>query len=243
VKGFGLRVRVTAESLGLQALAGKKIPHKIGGQQTQVMVHFAGMMIKIVMCEIIHGAHKGTSVRIKTFLHLALLILHMRFCLIITCIATLFACGSGKTPAQSIQTAMQNNNDALLPVPATEEEWKQRLSPEEYRVLRQKGTERPFSSPFEQVWDSGTYVCKGCGNELFRSETKFDAGCGWPSFYETIDKSKVKEIVDYSHNMIRTEVVCARCGGHLGHVFNDGYGQPTGLRYCINGVSLGFRKK
>jgi peptide-methionine (R)-S-oxide reductase len=86
-------------------------------------------------------------------------------------------------------------------------------------------------------------VCKGCGNELFRSESKFDAGCGWPSFYETIDKSKVKEIVDYSHNMIRTEVVCARCSGHLGHVFNDGYGQPTGLRYCINGVSLGFRKK
>lgn len=174
---------------------------------------------------------------------MALLILHMRFCLITTCIATLFACGSGKTPAQSTQTAMQNNNDTLLPVPATEEEWKQRLSPEEYRVLRQKGTERPFSSPFEQVWDSGIYVCKGCGNELFRSETKFDAGCGWPSFYETIDKSKVKEIVDYSHNMIRTEVVCARCGGHLGHVFNDGYGQPTGLRYCINGVSLGFRKK
>jgi peptide-methionine (R)-S-oxide reductase len=167
----------------------------------------------------------------------------MRFCLIITFIATLFACGSGKTPTQSTQTAMQNNNDTLLPVPATEEEWKQRLSPEEYRVLRQKGTERPFSSPFEQVWDSGTYVCKGCGNELFRSETKFDAGCGWPSFYETIDKSKVKEIVDYSHGMIRTEVVCARCNGHLGHVFNDGYGQPTGLRYCINGVSLGFRKK
>lgn len=156
----------------------------------------------------------------------------------------LMACGSGKNPASSSLTTMQNTpSDTLLPVPATEEEWKQRLTPEEYRVLRQKGTERPFSSPFEQVWDSGTYVCKGCGNELFRSETKFDAGCGWPSFYEAIDKSKVKEIVDYSHNMIRTEVVCARCDGHLGHVFNDGYGQPTGLRYCINGVSLGFRKK
>jgi peptide-methionine (R)-S-oxide reductase len=163
---------------------------------------------------------------------------------VIAVVLSLMACGSGKNPASSSLTTMQNTpSDTLLPVPATEEEWKQRLTPEEYRVLRQKGTERPFSSPFEQVWDSGTYVCKGCGNELFRSETKFDAGCGWPSFYEAIDKSKVKEIVDYSHNMIRTEVVCARCGGHLGHVFNDGYGQPTGLRYCINGVSLGFRKK
>ncbi|NBP04975.1 MAG: peptide-methionine (R)-S-oxide reductase [Bacteroidetes bacterium] len=168
----------------------------------------------------------------------------MRFYLIICCSLLFFACGSGKNPSPPINTAMHNeSNDTLLPVPATEEEWKLRLSPEEFRVLRQKGTERPFSSPFEQVWDSGTYVCKGCGNELFRSESKFDAGCGWPSFYETIDKSKVKEIVDYSHNMIRTEVVCARCSGHLGHVFNDGYGQPTGLRYCINGVSLGFRKK
>ena len=162
----------------------------------------------------------------------------------IAVVLLLWACGSGKNSASISQTAMQNiPSDTLLPVPATEEEWKQRLTPEEYRVLRQKGTERPCSSPFEQVWDSGTYVCKGCGNELFRSETKFDAGCGWPSFYESIDKSKVKEIADYSHNMIRTEVVCARCGGHLGHVFNDGYGQPTGLRYCINGVSLGFRKK
>lgn len=170
----------------------------------------------------------------------------MRFTLILCSVAAIIACGcgSGKNSGQTSNTAMQNEtNDSLLPVPATEDEWKQRLTPEEYRVLRQKGTERPFSSPFEQVWDSGTYVCKGCGNELFRSETKFDAGCGWPSFYEAIDKSKVKEIVDYSHNMIRTEVVCARCGGHLGHVFNDGYGQPTGLRYCINGVSLGFRKK
>jgi peptide-methionine (R)-S-oxide reductase len=162
----------------------------------------------------------------------------------IAVVLLLWACGSRKNSASISQTAMQNiPSDTLLPVPVTEEEWKQRLTPEEYRVLRQKGTERPFSSPFEQVWDSGTYVCKGCGNELFRSETKFDAGCGWPSFYESIDKSKVKEIADYSHNMIRTEVVCARCGGHLGHVFNDGYGQPTGLRYCINGVSLGFRKK
>ena len=125
----------------------------------------------------------------------------------------------------------------------TEEEWKQLLGDESYRVLRLKGTERPFTSEFETHWEAGTYVCKGCGQELFNSDTKFDAGCGWPSFYQAMDKTKVKEILDNSHGMQRVEVVCSACGGHLGHVFNDGYGQPTGLRYCINGVSLGFRKK
>ena len=128
-------------------------------------------------------------------------------------------------------------------VQKSEEEWRAQLGEAAYRVLREKGTERPFTSEYETFWDSGTYVCKGCGQELFHSETKFDAGCGWPSFYQSIDKSRVKEILDTSHGMTRTEVVCSRCGGHLGHVFNDGYGQPTGLRYCINGVSLGFRKK
>jgi peptide-methionine (R)-S-oxide reductase len=128
-------------------------------------------------------------------------------------------------------------------VQKSEEEWRAQLGEAAYRVLREKGTERPFTSEYETFWDSGTYVCKGCGQELFHSETKFDAGCGWPSFYQSIDKSRVKEILDTSHGMTRTEVVCSRCGGHLGHVFNDGYNQPTGLRYCINGVSLGFRKK
>ena len=128
-------------------------------------------------------------------------------------------------------------------VQKSEDEWRAQLGEAAYRVLREKGTERPFTSEYETFWDSGTYVCKGCGQELFHSETKFDAGCGWPSFYQSIDKSRVKEILDTSHGMTRTEVVCSRCGGHLGHVFNDGYNQPTGLRYCINGVSLGFRKK
>ncbi len=128
-------------------------------------------------------------------------------------------------------------------VQKSEEEWRAQLGEAAYRVLREKGTERPFTSEYETFWDSGTYVCKGCGQELFHSETKFDAGCGWPSFYQSIDKSRVKEILDTSHGMTRTEVVCSRCGGHLGHVFNDGYNQPTGLRYYINGVSLGFRKK
>lgn len=125
----------------------------------------------------------------------------------------------------------------------TDEEWKQILDPESYRVLRQKGTERPFSGEYEKHWEHGLYVCKGCGSELFRSETKFDAGCGWPSFYESIDKSHVVEKPDHSHGMSRVEVLCANCGGHLGHVFPDGYGTPTGLRYCINSVSLGFERK
>ncbi len=125
----------------------------------------------------------------------------------------------------------------------TDADWREHLTPDEYRVMRQKGTERPFSSEYETLWDSGVYVCKGCGTELFYSETKFDAHCGWPSFYQGIDKSRIREILDTSHGMIRTEVVCANCGSHLGHVFDDAPHMPTGLRYCINGISLGFKKK
>ncbi|MBC7426592.1 MAG: peptide-methionine (R)-S-oxide reductase MsrB [Bacteroidia bacterium] len=125
----------------------------------------------------------------------------------------------------------------------TDEEWKKELSAEEYRVLRQKGTERAHTGEYDQMWDSGTYVCKACGYELFKSDAKFDAGCGWPSFYQSVDKSHIKEIKDVSHGMTRTEVVCARCGGHLGHVFDNARDVPTGLRYCINSVSLGFKKK
>lgn len=126
-------------------------------------------------------------------------------------------------------------------VAISNEEWKKILSPEVYQIARQKGTERPFTSPFETSEEVGTYYCKACGNPLFLSDTKFDSGCGWPSFYEPVSKSSIVYTPDHSHGMVRTEVTCGRCQAHLGHVFDDGP-PPTGLRYCINGVILDFEK-
>jgi peptide-methionine (R)-S-oxide reductase len=129
-----------------------------------------------------------------------------------------------------------------VPVNKTEEQWKKELTEEQFHVIRQKGTDRPYTGKYDQHWDSGTYECAACGAELFTSDTKFDAGCGWPSFYEALDKTKIIEHKDFSHGMVRTEVMCANCGGHLGHVFNDGPKDKTGLRYCINSTSINFYK-
>lgn len=125
-------------------------------------------------------------------------------------------------------------------VERTDEEWRALLDPASYAVLRQAATERPWTGALLDEHRAGLFTCKACGNELFQSGTKFDSGCGWPSFYETVRPEAVELVADHSHGMERTEVRCARCGSHLGHVFPDGYGTPTGLRYCMNSVALDF---
>jgi peptide-methionine (R)-S-oxide reductase len=133
-----------------------------------------------------------------------------------------------------------SNNDTSK-VALTEEEWKKILPGDVYHIARQKGTERPWTSKYENFFDKGTYYCAACGNALFKSDTKFESGCGWPSFYEPISKSSIIYTPDNTLGMSRTEVQCGRCKAHLGHVFEDGP-PPTGLRYCINGVVLDFNK-
>ena len=127
-------------------------------------------------------------------------------------------------------------------VQKSEEQWRQELSPEQFRVLREKGTEMPFGGEYDHVFEPGTYHCAGCGAVLFDSDAKYDSGCGWPAFYTTAGEEAVDEETDVSHGMVRTEVLCASCGGHLGHVFPDGP-HPTGLRYCINSAALNLEER
>ncbi|MGH1469866.1 MAG: peptide-methionine (R)-S-oxide reductase MsrB [Cellvibrionaceae bacterium] len=120
--------------------------------------------------------------------------------------------------------------------------WLDKLTPEQYRICREKGTEAAFTGEYWDTKEEGMYHCRCCGEPLFSSETKYDSGCGWPSFYDSLDHSKVKEEQDTSHGMIRTEITCAKCGCHLGHVFPDGP-KPTGVRYCVNSASVNLMKE
>jgi peptide-methionine (R)-S-oxide reductase len=172
-----------------------------------------------------------------------------RYILLIIAAAILQQCSysqnKAKTKTMTMDSTKKNNpvysNTDTSKVAVSDEEWKKILPGDVYNVARQKGTERPFTSQYEKLFDKGTYYCAVCGNALFQSDTKFESGCGWPSFYEPISKSSIIYAPDNTYGMSRTEVMCGRCKSHLGHVFEDGP-PPTGLRYCINGVVLDFAK-
>jgi peptide-methionine (R)-S-oxide reductase len=147
-------------------------------------------------------------------------------------------CQNKTNPAE----ASQENMTKEYEVEKSENEWKQLLSPDAFSVLREKGTEYAFMGKYNDFKEKGIYRCAGCGNQLFESKTKYNSGSGWPSFYKPIDENAIEIEIDNSFGMPRDEILCAKCGGHLGHMFNDGP-KPTGLRYCVNSISLDFQKK
>lgn len=149
----------------------------------------------------------------------------------------LSACNSqGKKTKTSARTAAA---DTVKTIERSEEEWKKVLTPEQYSILRLKGTDRPFTGKYYRTTDNGVYQCAGCGYDLFTSDMKFDSDCGWPSFDKAMEGGRIKTQEDRSYGMVRTEILCGRCGGHLGHLFEDGP-TDTGLRYCVNSTSLNF---
>jgi peptide-methionine (R)-S-oxide reductase len=136
---------------------------------------------------------------------------------------------------------MKNKIEKVYSIQKSEQEWKEVLDPNSYAVLREKGTERPFTGQYNLNKSTGIYECKGCGNEIFHSSKKYESGCGWPSFTEPVRPDAIDVHMDYSHSMIREEILCGQCGGHLGHRFPDGPKDQGGIRYCINSVSLDFK--
>ena len=153
-------------------------------------------------------------------------------------IAVIFTISSCNAQTKNPEN-MNNDKNINEKVTKTEEEWRKELSPEQYRILREKGTEAPYSGKYNKHKAKGTYVCAACKNVLFKSDTKFDSGCGWPAFYAAAAKDNIITKKDVSFGMERIEIMCAKCGGHLGHIFDDGP-EPTGLRYCVNSVSIEF---